>query len=124
MAMVSQELLDILRCPDCVHNGSEAGLLDHVGNWLVCKDCDRKYPIREDIPVMLIEEGDRFRDVPREELPEIPPPEERAPLASLPALPQSAEDRQKLILAIVGLALGIGVVVLGVMWVLRNREEE
>jgi uncharacterized protein YbaR (Trm112 family) len=122
--MVSQELLEILRCPDCVHDGTESGLLDHVGNWLICTDCDRKYPIRDDIPVMLIEEGDRFRSIPREELPDIPPPEERAPLPSLPVLPQSAEDRQKLILTIVGVALGVGLVVLAVMWVLRNREEE
>ena len=27
--MVSQELLDILRCPNCVRNGPEAGLLEH-----------------------------------------------------------------------------------------------
>ena len=123
--MVSQELLEILRCPSCVRDDRpDPGLLTHEGNWLICRDCDRKYPIRDDIPVMLIEEGERFRDVPREELPEIPPSEERAPLPALPALPQSAEDRQKLILMIVGLALGIGVVVLGVMWVLRNREDE
>jgi len=122
--VVSQELLEILRCPDCVHKGPEGGLLDHIGSWLVCKDCDRKYPIREDIPVMLIEEGDRFRNVPREELPEVPPPEESVSLSSLPVLPRSAEDRQKLILAIVGMALGVGLVVLAVMWVLRNQEEE
>ena len=122
--MVSQELLEILRCPDCVRNGAEAGLLDHVGNWLICKDCDRKYPIRDDIPVMLIEEGERFRSVSRESLPESPPPEERAPLPSIPALPQSAADRQKLILTIVGLALGIGIVLVAVMWVLRQAEED
>lgn len=122
--MVSQELLDILRCPDCVRNGPEAGLLDHVGNWLICKDCDRKYPIRDDIPVMLIEEGERFRHVARESLPASPPPEERAPLPSLPALPQSEQDRQRLILTIVGLALGIGIVLLAVMWILRQAEEE
>ncbi|MBN1318948.1 MAG: hypothetical protein JXA42_25930 [Anaerolineales bacterium] len=74
--MVSQELLDILRCPVCVHNEPEGGELDHRGDWLICGDCDRKYPIRDDIPVMLIEEGDRFRDIPAEELPETPPPEE------------------------------------------------
>jgi len=122
--VVSQELLEILRCPDCVRNGAEAGLLDHAGNWLICRDCDRKYPIREDIPVMLVEEGERFRHVARESLPETPPSEERAPLASLPALPQSAEDRQRLILTIVGVALGIGIVLLALMWVLRQAEEE
>ena len=68
--MVSQELLEILRCPACVRNGPDAGLLDLVKDkWLVCRDCNRKYPIRDDIPIMLIEEGDKYRDVPVEELP-------------------------------------------------------
>jgi hypothetical protein len=107
-----------------VRNGAEAGLLDHVGNWLICQDCDRKYPIREDIPVMLVEEGERFRHVARENLPESPPPEERAPLPSLPVLPKSAQDRQRLILTIVGLALGIGIVLVAVMWIIHQAEEE
>ena len=67
--MVSQDLLDILRCPACVRNGPDAGLLDLVKDtWLVCRDCQRKYPIRDDIPVMLIEEGDKYVNVPVEEL--------------------------------------------------------
>jgi hypothetical protein len=41
--------------------------------WLVCTDCGRKYPIVEDIPVMLITEGDRWKSTPIEDLP-IPPP--------------------------------------------------
>jgi len=67
--MISEELLEILRCPACVRNGPEAGLLDLVKEkWLVCRDCQRKYPIRDDIPVMLIEEGDKYVNVPVEEL--------------------------------------------------------
>ncbi|MEN4043204.1 MAG: hypothetical protein ROW39_12710 [Anaerolineaceae bacterium] len=55
--MVSSDLLDILRCPVCVRE--KEGLLDLIKNtWLVCRDCGRKYPIVEDIPVMLIDEGD------------------------------------------------------------------
>ena len=71
--MVSQDLLDILRCPACVRE--EEGLLDYVhDSWLVCRDCSRKYPIRFDIPVMLIDEGDKWIDVAVEDLP-VPPPE-------------------------------------------------
>lgn len=71
--MVSQELLDILRCPNCVRE--KEGLLEYYQEaWLICQDCDRKYPIREDIPVMLIDEGDKWQSTPKEELP-IPPPE-------------------------------------------------
>ncbi|MCC7354902.1 MAG: Trm112 family protein [Anaerolineae bacterium] len=72
--MVSQDLLDILRCPHCVRNGPQAGLLTLVkGTWLVCQDCQRKYPIRDDIPVMLIEEGDKWVQTAEENLP-VPPP--------------------------------------------------
>lgn len=63
--MVSQELLDLLVCPACK---SRVKLVQEV--WLVCQnpDCRRKYPIRHDIPIMLIEEGDKYRDVPVEKL--------------------------------------------------------
>ncbi len=74
--MVSQDLLDILRCPYCVSGetrrpGDDPGRLQLIDNaWLVCMEegCNRKYPIREDIPIMLIEEGDKYRDVPVEKL--------------------------------------------------------
>ncbi len=76
---VSTELLEILRCPYCVSGetrkpGDDPGRLELVrdGKWLVCteEDCGRKYPIKEDIPVMLIEEGDKWRDTPVDALPD------------------------------------------------------
>ncbi len=118
--MVSQELLEILRCPACVRNGPEAGLLDHVGNWLICRDCERKYPIRDDIPVMLIEEGDRFREIPREELPEVPPPEEHKPMPLAPLAPPPAVERQQIVLALLGVALGAAVIAALVTWLLKR----
>ena len=70
--MVSQELLEILRCPACVRE--KDGLLTLVHEtWLVCQDCDRKYPIVDDIPVMLIDEGDEWVKTTLESLP-VPPP--------------------------------------------------
>lgn len=79
--MVNEELLEILRCPHCVSGetrkpGDDPGKLRLVqDSWLVCEedDCGRKYPIRDDIPVMLIDEGDKWRDTDVEELP-VPPP--------------------------------------------------
>jgi hypothetical protein len=75
---VAQELLEILRCPYCVSGltrkpGKDPGRLKLVrDSWLVCQeaDCGRKYPIKEDIPVMLIEEGDKWAGVAIEALPE------------------------------------------------------
>ena len=50
------------------------GLLDLVkDSWLVCRDCGRKYPIVDDIPVMLIDEGDKWTQVAAADLP-VPPP--------------------------------------------------
>ena len=122
--MVSQELLGILRCPSCVSQGPEAGRLDHAGNWLICKDCERAYPIRDDIPVMLIEEGDRFCGVPRSELPEVPPPELSAPApAPAPAASEGLGDEQTLILALAGLLLGIGLVLFFVSRAKKKRAE-
>jgi uncharacterized protein YbaR (Trm112 family) len=76
--MVSSELLEILRCPACVsgptrREGPDPGRLELFRDvWLLCvePDCGRKYPIRDDIPVMLIPEGDKYRDIPKDELPE------------------------------------------------------
>jgi uncharacterized protein YbaR (Trm112 family) len=70
--MVNQELLNLLRCPVCVRQ--DGGQLERVREvWLICRDCGRKYPIVEEIPVMLISEGDKWKETPREDLP-VPPP--------------------------------------------------
>jgi uncharacterized protein YbaR (Trm112 family) len=67
-------LQKLLRCPACVGQGDDAGNLTQVKeNWLVCQDCGRKYPIRSDIPVMLVAEGDRWQSVAVEDLPDAPP---------------------------------------------------
>ncbi len=63
--MVSKELLDILVCPACK---TKVELVKD--SWLVCTnpDCNRKYPIRDGIPRMLINEGDKYVDTPIEQL--------------------------------------------------------
>jgi len=50
--MIDKELLDILACPACK---SDIELKD---NKIVCKSCGKKYPIKDGIPVMLIEEAE------------------------------------------------------------------
>jgi hypothetical protein len=65
--------LSILRCPACVRE--KDGLLElYRESWLVCQDCGRKYPIVEEIPVMLIEEGEKWAKVAEKDLPVPPPP--------------------------------------------------
>ena len=50
---VSKELLEILVCPLCKTPVSLTP--DHQG--LKCATCRRVYPIRDDIPVMLVDEA-------------------------------------------------------------------
>lgn len=50
---IKKELLEILACPACrgkiVYNDDR--------DTLDCQECRRSYPIRDDIPVMLVEEA-------------------------------------------------------------------
>jgi len=53
--MIDPKLLEILACPSCK---TEVKL---QGERLVCVKCGRRYPIRDGIPVMLIEEAESPR---------------------------------------------------------------
>ena len=50
---LSPKLLAILVCPKC------KGVLEHreLESSLVCPNCRLRYPIRDDIPIMLIDEA-------------------------------------------------------------------
>lgn len=50
--MIDKELLEILACPACK---AEVRLEEER---IVCTECKRRYPIRDGIPVMLIEEAE------------------------------------------------------------------
>ena len=49
--MIDKELLDILACPACKSDISQEN------ETIVCKQCGRRYPIKDGIPIMLIEES-------------------------------------------------------------------
>jgi len=51
--MVDAKLLEILVCPKCKGGLSQAP----DGHFLVCKACQLKFPVREGVPVMLVEEA-------------------------------------------------------------------
>ncbi len=55
---VKKELLEILACPKCKNDIHE----DESGNWLICDHCRLKYEIRDDIPIMLIDEATSLDD--------------------------------------------------------------
>ena len=51
--MIDPHLLEILACPAC------KAAVRQDGERLVCTACGRRYPIRDGIPVMLIEETEQ-----------------------------------------------------------------
>ncbi|HWL96176.1 MAG TPA: Trm112 family protein [Nocardioidaceae bacterium] len=48
-------LLEILVCPDC----RSVLAVDEEASELVCTGCGLAYPVRDDIPVLLVEEARR-----------------------------------------------------------------
>ena len=53
---ISQELLEILACPKCKGDVK----LTEQQDGLTCEACKLKYLIKDDIPVMLIDEAVRL----------------------------------------------------------------
>lgn len=54
---INQELLDILACPKCKGDI----YLNESGNGLICDHCKLLYEIRDDIPIMLIDEAKEIK---------------------------------------------------------------
>ncbi len=49
--MIDKKLLDLLACPAC------KGKVEVEEKKIVCRHCGRKYPVKDGIPIMLIEES-------------------------------------------------------------------
>jgi uncharacterized protein YbaR (Trm112 family) len=54
--MISKEILDILACPKCKGDVR----LNEAQNGLICDKCKLLYEIKDDIPVMLIDEAKKI----------------------------------------------------------------
>lgn len=54
--MLNKKLLDILACPKC------KGDLEYnkEENKLICDNCRLRYRIEDDIPIMLIDEAEKY----------------------------------------------------------------
>jgi hypothetical protein len=50
--MLKKELLEILRCPKC----KGELLYEPEKGTLTCKKCGRVYPVKNDIPIILVHE--------------------------------------------------------------------
>ncbi len=50
---IDKELLEVLACPKCKGDIT----LTEDADGLICDTCRLKYPIKDDIPVMLIDEA-------------------------------------------------------------------
>ena len=55
---ISKELLDILACPKCKGDLS----YEPQRNTLTCKKCSKVYQIKNDIPIMLVDDSARRVD--------------------------------------------------------------
>lgn len=51
--MIDKELLDILACPAC--NGD----VEQKEDKIICAQCGRKYPVKDGIPIMLVDEAEK-----------------------------------------------------------------
>lgn len=51
---ISKELLEVLACPKCKGDLR----LNETQDGLICDACKLRYPIKEDIPIMLIDEAE------------------------------------------------------------------
>ena len=49
--IIDEKLLEILACPAC------KGDVKLEEERITCKNCGRKYPVKDGIPIMLIEES-------------------------------------------------------------------
>lgn len=51
--MIPKDLFDILVCPAC----KTPLVMKNDGESLKCDECHRVYPVRDDIPILLVDEA-------------------------------------------------------------------
>lgn len=54
--MMDQRLLEILICPKCRSD------VRSTDDWVICDECCLKYPVRDGIPIMLIDEAEPLEE--------------------------------------------------------------
>jgi len=129
--LISRDLLEILRDPLAVQEpdkyGDDPGQLELVGDyWLVSKDTGLKYPIREGIPVMLIDEGMKWKDTAVADLPIPPPADKPAPNPTPEGVFSAPQTNPKANIPIIGavVAGAVGLLLLIRRLFFRKKGEE
>ncbi len=56
VCVIDAKLLEILACPVC------KGSVQEEGDWILCRECKKRYPVRDDIPIMLVDEAEDIAD--------------------------------------------------------------
>lgn len=54
---MDKKLLEILACPKC------KGTVEWKGDKIICKKCRKYYPIKDGIPVMLVDEAKDYEEL-------------------------------------------------------------
>jgi len=54
---IDKELLEILACPECKGKVT----LNKKDNGIICAHCSLVYPIKDGIPVMLVDEAEKVQ---------------------------------------------------------------
>lgn len=49
--MIDKDLIKILACPKCKDD------VEVTANKVICRTCKKYYPIKDDVPIMLIDEA-------------------------------------------------------------------
>lgn len=52
--MIDKEIFQILCCPACKRD------LKYLEEYFVCENCKLMYPIKDDIPILIVEEASRY----------------------------------------------------------------
>ena len=52
-------IIELLVCPSC-HSHVE---LSHKGEYIICKTCKKAYPVKDNIPIMLIDSALNIEDI-------------------------------------------------------------
>jgi len=58
MTQMNEWLLEVLACPKC--KGAITLTAEGDSQYLVCQSCLLRYPIKDGIPIMLVDQAERF----------------------------------------------------------------